>query len=131
MNLYASSSRPPVRLHTIFPATIFTNSYEAENRVKSDLTKKLEESDAGQTADEVARRSIAGLERGDEMVTTTFMTRLLMTSVLGGSIRNGWALLDTILSWLMSLVMVFVRKDLDSKVRKWGREHGESGMKRC
>lgn len=128
MNLYSTSC--PVRLHTIYPATIFTESYEAENRVKSDLTKKLEEGDAGQTADEVARRSIAGLERGEEMVVTTFMTRLLMSSVLGGTIRNGWAVIDTVLSWVMSLVMVFVRKDMDSKVRRWARENGESGMKR-
>lgn len=128
MNLYSSST--PVRLHTIFPATIFTDSYEAENRVKSDLTKHLEAGDPGQTADEVARRSIAALERGDELVTTTFMTRLLMTSVLGGSIRNGLGLVDTVLSWLMSCVMVFVRFDMDSKVRKWAKENGESGMKK-
>lgn len=130
MNLYASPSRPPVRIHTIFPATIFTEGYEAENRVKSDLTKKLEEGDAGQTAEEVARISIARLEKGDEMITTTFITRLVMTSMLGGSIRNGWALLDTLLSWIMSVAMVFVRKDMDSKVRKWSRENGESGMKK-
>ncbi|KAI4113710.1 MAG: hypothetical protein LQ338_008127 [Usnochroma carphineum] len=130
MNLYASPSRPAVRLHTIFSATIFTDSYEAENLVKSDLTKKLEEGDPGQTADEVAKRSIAGLERGEELVPTTFQTRLLMTSVLGGSIRNGWALLDTILSWVMSVVMVFVRMDMDSKVKRWRKEHGESGMKK-
>lgn len=126
MNLYASS-HTPVRLHTIFPATIFTESFEAENKVKADITKKLEEDDAGQTADEVAKRSIAGLERGEELITTTFMTRLVMTSVLGGSIRNGWAVLDTVLSWFMSFVMVLVRRDMDSKVRKWGRENGQSG----
>jgi 3-dehydrosphinganine reductase len=131
MNLYASPpNRPKVRLHTIFPATIFTESYDIENRVKSDLTKKLEEGDAGQTPDEVAKRSIARLERGDELVTTTFLTRLVMTSTLGGSIRNGWAVLDTILSWVMSLVMVVVRWDMDVKVRRWGRENGDSGMKR-
>ena len=130
MNLYASPSRPPVRLHTIFPATILTEGYDAENLVKSDLTKHLEKSDPGQTADEVAKRSIAGLERGEELVTTTFQTRLLMTSMLGGSVRNGWALLDTMLSWVIGLVMVFVRKDYDGMVRKWGKEHGESGMKK-
>lgn len=129
VNLY-TSSRTPVRLHTIFPAAIFTASFEAENRVKADITKKLEEGDEGQTADEVAKRSIVGLEKGEELITTTFMTRLVMTSVLGGSIRNGWAVLDTILSWLMSLVMVFVRWDMDRKVRKWGTEYGPSGMKR-
>ena len=128
---YASSSRSEVRLHAVFPATVFTVSYEAENRVKSDLTKKLEEGDKGKTADEAAARCIRGLERGEELVTTTFMTRLLMTSVLGGSIRNGWALLDTILSWAMSLIMVFVRKDMDNKVREWGKRNGENGMKKA
>jgi 3-dehydrosphinganine reductase len=131
MNLYSSSpDRPKIRLHTIFPATIFTESYNLENRVKSDLTKKLEEGDPGQTPDEVAKRSIAGLERGDEMVTTTLLTRLVMTSTLGGSIRNGWAILDTVLSWVMSLVMVAVRWDMDVKVRRWARENGDSGKKR-
>jgi 3-dehydrosphinganine reductase len=129
VNLYASS-HTPVRLHTIFPATIFTESYEAENKIKADITKKLEEGDEGQTADEVAKRSIAGLEKGEELITTTFITRLVMTSVLGGSIRNGWAVLDTVLSWLMSWVMVFVRWDMDRKVRKWGSEFGQSGMKK-
>lgn len=126
MNFYASS-HTPVRLHTIFPAAIFTEFFEAENKVKADITKKLKEDDAGQTADEVAKRSIAGFERGEELITTTFMTRLVMTSVLGGSIRNGWAVLDTVLNWFMSFAMVLVRRDMDSKVRTWGRENGQSG----
>lgn len=124
--------RPAVRLHTVFPATIFTESYEAESRLKSDLTKKLEEDDSGQTADECARASIAGLERGDELVTTTWLTRLVMGTVLGGSLRNWFwvGLMDTVVAWIMALVMVFVRWDMDRKVMRWGREHGPSGMKR-
>ncbi|KAF3064794.1 3-ketodihydrosphingosine reductase tsc10 [Daldinia childiae] len=64
MNLYAAAhpNDPPVRLHTVFPATIYTESYEAENRIKSDLTKMLEEGDEGQTPEVVAARSIKGLE---------------------------------------------------------------------
>lgn len=133
MNLYAAAfpNKPKVRMHTIFPATIFTDAYAAENLIKSDLTKKLDEGDPGQSPEEVARRSIARLERGDELVPTTFQTRLVMTSVLGGSIRNGWAVLDTILSWVISLVIVFVRWDMDAKVGRWGRENGPSGMKKA
>lgn len=135
MNLYAAvcpSSIPRVRLHTVFPATIFTESYEAENRIKTDLTKMLEEGDEGQTANETAKSSIAGLERGEELVTTTFLTRLVMTGVLGGSIRGGLlkGVLDTLLSWVMVVAMVFVRKDMDAKVRKWGKKYGASGMKK-
>ncbi len=133
MNLYAAAfpNKPRVRVHTIFPATIFTDSHVAENRIKSDLTKSLEEGDPGQSPEEVARKSIAGLERGDELVATSFLTRLIMTSVLGGSIRNGWAVLDTILSWIMGLVIIFIRWDTDAKVRRWGREHNASGMKKA
>ena len=117
-------------IHTVFPGTILSDALIAENKLKSDLTKKLEEDDKGQTPDEVARYSIEGLERGEELVTTMWLTRLVMASVLGGSTRNGWAILDTVLSWVMSLVMIFVRGDLNGKVRAWGREHGPSGLKR-
>jgi len=129
MNLYASSLPAPVKLHTIFPGTIFTASYEAENKLKPDFTKKLEEDDGGQTPDQVAEKSIEGLERGDELVPTSFIARALMCTVLGGSRRNGWGIVDTILSWIVSIVIAFVRKDMDGKVREWGRIHGTSGSK--
>ena len=64
MNLYAAAhpSTPRVQLQPIFPATIFTESSKAENRVKIDVTRMLEEGDPGQTADRVAVKSIKGLE---------------------------------------------------------------------
>jgi 3-dehydrosphinganine reductase len=129
VNLYAFSIPAPIKLHTIFPGTIFTASYEAENKLKPDFTKKLEEDDGGQTPDQVAESSIKGLERGDELVATSFIARALMCTVLGGSRRNGWGLVDTIMSWIVSIVIVFVRKDMDGKVREWGRIHGTSGSK--
>lgn len=46
MNLYVGAhlELPRVRVHTIFPATMPTQSLEDENHVKTDLTKSLEES---------------------------------------------------------------------------------------
>jgi 3-dehydrosphinganine reductase len=129
LNLYSSLPIPPVKIHTIFPATIFTESYEAENKLKPDFTKKLEEDDGGQTPDQVAEGSIKGLEAGDELVTSSFIARALMTTVMGGSRRNGWGILDLILGWIVGLVIIFVRKDHDSKVREWGRKFGTSGGK--
>lgn len=133
MNLYAAANpaSPAVKLHTIFPATIFTESYEAENLVKSDLTKMLEEGDDGQTAAVVAKESIKGLEKGQELVTTALLTRLVMCSVLSGSSRGGFlkGFLDGFLACIMGFVMVFVRGDMDSKVKKWGKRFGDSGMK--
>ncbi|KAI1380124.1 NAD(P)-binding protein [Hypoxylon crocopeplum] len=133
MNLYAAAhpNEPPVRVHTIFPATILTESYEAENRIKSNLTLMLEEGDAGQTPEVVATRSIKALESGQELVTTDFLTALVKRSVLGGSVRGGFlrALGDWILACIMGIAMVFVRDDMDRKARQWGRKYGSSGMK--
>lgn len=134
MKLYSAANphSRPVKVHTIFPATIFTESYEAENKIKSDLTKMLEEDDGGQTPEQVAQGSIRGLESGHELITTNLMTRAVMCSTLGASIRGGFwkGLIDWLFGSLMLLVMVFVRADMDRKVRAWGKRYGDSGMKR-
>ncbi len=113
----------PIKTHTIFPGTIFTASLDRENLIKPGITKKLEESDGGQTADEVARASVRGLERGEELVTTGGLLGYAMkVGMLGSSRRNGWGVLDTVVGWVVLVVMVVVRWDMDGTVRKWGEE---------
>ena len=125
MNLYAAAcpDEPRVRLHTVFPATILTQSYDEENLIKPAVTKALEEGDAGQTAEVVAAKSIRALEKGQELITTDILTSLVKRSMLGGSVRGGFvaAIIDWFLAGLMGIVMVFVRYDMDQKTRKWGR----------
>ncbi|KAF5569341.1 3-ketodihydrosphingosine reductase tsc10 [Fusarium phyllophilum] len=132
MNLYAGAhpNEPHVRIHTVFPATMPTNSLDDENKVKRDVTKALEEGDQVLTPDECARRTIVGLERGEELIATSTIIRLVMTTVMGGAIRDGFwtGLANTLLSWVVMIVMVFIRWDMDVKVRNWGKKHGPSGM---
>jgi 3-dehydrosphinganine reductase len=134
MNLYAAAfpKYPRVRLHTIFPAAILTESYEAENRIKHSLTKKLEEDDEGQTPQVIATKSIQALEGGQELITTDMLTGLVKGSMLGGSLRGGFGrvIVNWFLAGLMGIVMVFVRADMDRKSRVWGRKFGVSGAKR-
>lgn len=112
-----------IRTHTIFPGTIFTSGLEKENEVKPGITKKLEENDGGQTPDEVAIACIKGLERGEELVTTSgLLGYALKVGMLGSSKRNGWAIIDTLAGWVVLVVMIFVRNDMDGTVRKWGKE---------
>ena len=120
-----------VKVHTIFPATIFSAMYEQENLTKPAITKKLEESDGGQTPDEVAIASVRGLEKGGELVTTSgFLAYAMKVGMLGASKRNGWGVVDTIVSWVVSVVFMFVRWDMDGTVRKWGLENGsQAGQK--
>ncbi len=113
----------PIRTHTVFPGTIFTEGYDKENLIKPAITKKLEESDGGQTPEQVAVASVTGLERGEELITTNGILGVAMKSgMLGGSRRNGWGFIDTVMGWLVMIVMVFVRRDLDGKVKTWGKE---------
>ena len=134
MNFYAAAhpSVPRVQLHTVFPATIFTESLDAENRVKADVTRMLEKGDKGQTADQVTERSIRGLEKGEDLVTTTLLTRLVMAASLGGSLRGEFVngCVDMLLSWVVVVVMVFVRWDVDRKVSNWENKYGASGVER-
>ncbi|KAI1813951.1 NAD(P)-binding protein [Poronia punctata] len=133
MNLYSSAhpTEPVVRVHTIFPAAISTDSFEQENLIKPDITKKLEEADKPQTAGQIAEKSISALERGGELVTTDILTALVMRGALGGSVRGGFwrGVVDWLLVCVMGIVMVFVRGDMDRKVRGWGRMYGASGRR--
>ncbi|KAI0407296.1 NAD(P)-binding protein [Xylaria palmicola] len=131
MNLYATAhpELPRIRVHTVFPATMPTQALEDEDAVKSDLTKSLEKGDQILEPKECARRAIAGLESGEELVPTSTIIRLVMASVMGGSTRGGFwkGLITLIVGWITSTVMIFIRWEMDTKVRRWGREHGSSG----
>lgn len=133
LNLYAAANpqAPLVKVHTLFPATILSEAYEAENMIKTDVTKMLEETDEGQTPQEIARKSILGLESGHELITSDFLTRIVLTTMTGASKRGGVfkALVDWVLGCLGLLILIFVRWDMDRKVRNWGKRHGDSGMK--
>ena len=115
-----------VKIHTIFPGTIFSPNYEEESKIKPAITKKLEEEDGGQTEDEVAAASVKGLEKGEYLVTTSLLAAAMKATSLGGSPRNN-RLFDTLFSWLASLIMLFVQWDFDRKVWKWGFTNGVRG----
>ncbi|KAK6821766.1 hypothetical protein PG987_014591 [Apiospora arundinis] len=120
-----------VRLHTIFPAGILSDGFEVENRIKSDVTKLLEDGDTPLTPEVIASRSIQGLESGQELITTDFQTGLVKRSMLGGSLRGGLlsGCIDWLLASLMVIIMSILRGDMDKKVRNWGSKFGSSGMK--
>jgi 3-dehydrosphinganine reductase len=115
---------PEIRNHIVFPGGILSPGFEAENKVKHPVTMKLEEDDKPQTVEEVATAAIAGLERGDYLITTAMLGSLMKASSLGGSARNGWGVVDSLMAGLATLIWRFVGPDLDSKVWKWGKENG-------
>jgi 3-dehydrosphinganine reductase len=115
---------PEIRNHIVFPGGILSPGFEEENKVKHPVTVKLEEDDKPQTEDEVAAAAIAGLEKGEYLITTAMLGSLMKAASLGGSPRNGWGVLDTVMAGLAAVIWRFVGPDLESKVWKWGKENG-------
>jgi 3-dehydrosphinganine reductase len=112
-----------VKVHTIFPGTILTPGFERENETKPDITRILEESDPVQTPDVVAANAIAGLEKGEYLVTVGWLGSALRGCAWGGSARNNWVL-DTAMAWITSIVWAFVGRDLDGKTKAYGKKNG-------
>ena len=115
----------PIRSHCVFPGTIKSPGLEVENALKPDITKQLEEgeADGAQTAEEVALETIRGLEAGAENVSCGgLLGRAMKAGMLGASRRVGLGVIDTVMSWVVVIILVIVRRDMDGKVRKWGLE---------
>ena len=60
INLYAAAhpDLPRVRVHTVFPAIIPTQSLDYENLLKTDLTKSFEEADQILKPEDCAQQAI-------------------------------------------------------------------------
>ncbi|TVY42704.1 3-ketodihydrosphingosine reductase [Lachnellula subtilissima] len=112
-----------VKIHTVFPGTILSNGYATENQTKPDVTHILEAADPQQTPEAVAARSIAGLEKGQYLVTVNWLGSLMRACAWGCSTRNNW-LFDTLEIWLASIVALFVGMDMDGKVVSYRKKHG-------
>ena len=130
MNLYngyrkANPSHGPaaeVKIHCVFPGTITSPGLEQENKVKHPVTQILEEGDTHQNEDEVALAAVKGLEKGGYLVTTHLLGGAMKAATLGGSPRNNW-FLDTVFSWIVAVVWLFIGPDLESKVFKYGQKN--------
>ncbi|KAJ8132063.1 hypothetical protein O1611_g1566 [Lasiodiplodia mahajangana] len=128
MNLYAAAhpDEPPVRVHTIFPSTILGEAFDAENKIKSDVTRMLESSADESTSETIAYRSIKGLESGEELITTDFSGSLLRRTLTGATSRGIWTVfVDWLLASILTVVVAFVRADMDRKVRQFGRSNNQ------
>ncbi|GAA6050630.1 hypothetical protein JCM3770_001497 [Rhodotorula araucariae] len=69
-----------ISVHLFLPATIFSPGFENEQRLKPEITKKIEGPDEGLQPDAVAKALIKGLERGDYYITYEPIGHMLRNS---------------------------------------------------
>ncbi|KAI3399374.1 hypothetical protein diail_7101 [Diaporthe ilicicola] len=113
----------PVKVHVVYPGTILSPGFEREQRSKPDVTLELEKDDPKLTPDQVAERSIAGLEAGKHFITVGITGELLRGSVLGGALRNNW-LFDILLAWFMAPVWFIVHLVMHGQIKDFAKKHG-------
>lgn len=111
-----------IQIHCVCPGTIISPGLEEENKTKHAVTKLIEETDPKQSEDEVAAAAMKGLEKGEFLITTQYLGHLMRASALGGSPRDN-VIVDTVMTWVASIVWLFVGPDLDSKVYKYGQKN--------
>lgn len=116
-----------INVHLVFPATIKSPGLVTENLTKHAVTHILEKGDPQQTEEEVAAASIRGLEKGDYLVTTQLIAHAMKAGMLGGSPRNN-IVVDTLFSWLVAIIMLFVGPDMESKVFEYGKKYGAKSV---
>lgn len=114
----------PVKVHVVYPATIVSPGLERENRTKPPVTVELEKEEPPVSAEEVARRAIAGLQRGEPHVALSFLGNLMRLAVLGGGPRNNWAV-DMVGSWFLPIIYFFVLIDMHGKIDRWVKKNGQ------
>ena len=92
------------------------------------LVEELEKGDIIQTEEQVAAGAVRGLEKGGFIVTTQILASVLRWGMLGGSTRNNW-FVDTVMSWIVAIVWLFVGPDMDAKVFNYGKKHGTKDVR--
>lgn len=120
LNLYPDN---PVKVHVVCPATITSPGLERENQTKPAITLELEKDEPPETPDTVARRSIAGLEKGGYLVPVSFLGNLMVCGGMSNSPRNNWVF-DTVLGWFVPIIYFFVLRAMNVQVRGWTKTHG-------
>ncbi|PYH95932.1 3-ketodihydrosphingosine reductase tsc10 [Aspergillus ellipticus CBS 707.79] len=112
-----------VKVHTVFPMGILSPGFDNEQKIKPELTKKLEAADKPQAPRDVASIAIKALERGEYMITTMFVGDVMKGAALGPSQRNSF-IRDTFLGWFSNLAFIHVSPDLRRQAWYWGVKNG-------
>ncbi|KAI6000381.1 hypothetical protein F5J12DRAFT_845722 [Pisolithus orientalis] len=93
-----------IDVHIFFPPTMYTPGFDEENKTKPSITRKIESTDEGLTAEQAAAGLLTGVQRGDHHITADLITSLFRASTRGSAPRSN-AFVDTVLD-LVALVSI-------------------------
>jgi len=110
-----------ISIHAYFPAGIKSPGLEVENSVKTELTKRIEGPDPGQTPEDSARNLIRGLEKGYTYITSEIVGDLFRNSQ-GGLTPGNNVFMDAILSFAGLIAFPIWRLIIDMDAKSEGKK---------
>ncbi|KAG2070775.1 NAD(P)-binding protein [Suillus decipiens] len=110
--------------HIFFPPTMYTPGYEEENKAKPAITRTIESTDEGLTADQAAAGLLAGVEKGHAHITADLITSLFRASTRGCAPRSN-AAFDFVLDLVAQIGIPIWRRSVDKQVLAHRAEHRE------
>ncbi|KIM62236.1 hypothetical protein SCLCIDRAFT_1215304 [Scleroderma citrinum Foug A] len=111
-----------IDIHIFFPPTMYTPGFDEENKTKPAITRKIESTDEGLTAEQAAAGLLAGVQRGDHHITADLITSLFCASSRGSAPRRN-AFVDTILDFIALIGVPIWRSSVDKQVISHRQEH--------
>ena len=78
---------------------MYTPGYDEENKTKPAITRKIESTDEGLTAEQAAKALFTGVENDEYQITADLITNLFKSSTRGCSPR-GNTFIDTLLDFV-------------------------------
>ncbi|KAL0570371.1 3-dehydrosphinganine reductase [Marasmius crinis-equi] len=109
-------------VHICFPTTIYSPGYEEENKTKPAVTLKIEETDEGQTPEQVAQALFKGVQNGHFHIGTNLLGDIFRSSTRGVTPRNN-LILDSVYALIGSIGLPIWRWTVDSTVKGHREEH--------
>ncbi|KAK6359063.1 3-dehydrosphinganine reductase [Orbilia brochopaga] len=106
-----------IGVHCCFPGGIDSPGLVNENLTKPILTKKIEESDVIQSPEVVAKACLDELQSGQTLPVPSYLARAARAGMVGPTPRTS-TFVEIILTWIATIVFIFVRRDQDSIVLK-------------
>ncbi|KAG2131328.1 hypothetical protein DEU56DRAFT_814007 [Suillus clintonianus] len=110
--------------HIFFPPTMYTPGFDEENKTKPAITKTIESTDEGLTADKAAAGLLAGVEKGHAHITADLITSLFRASTRGCAPRSNTAM-DVLLDLAALIGIPMWRRSVDRQVLAHREEHRE------
>ncbi|KAG0698564.1 hypothetical protein DFH29DRAFT_810217 [Suillus ampliporus] len=113
-----------IDIHIFFPPTMYTPGFDEEEQTKPAITRTIESTDKGVTAEQAAAGLLAGVENGHAHITTDLITSLFRASTRGSAPRSN-AALDLALDLIALIGVPFWRRSVDRQVVAHRGEHQE------